>query len=141
MIHAIKCSSLYFSDLLAGKKTFEIRRNDRDYRVNDYLAVNEVKHKTVPKKIGIPVSKSCSFTKLPVSPPSYKSAYSGRCALFRITYVLYDPNFLASGMVALGIEMVKLPYISSVDTNEEMRLLSEYGKVLIPVTDNNKIQR
>lgn len=50
MIHAIKCSSLYFSDLLAGKKTFEIRRNDRDYRVNDYLAVNEVKHKTVPKR-------------------------------------------------------------------------------------------
>ena len=41
MIHAIKITPRYFEDILSGKKSFEIRLNDREYQQGDYLALNE----------------------------------------------------------------------------------------------------
>ena len=41
MIHAVKIIPTYFDDVQSGRKTFEIRENDRDYRVGDFLALNE----------------------------------------------------------------------------------------------------
>lgn len=41
MIHAIKIQPPYFDDVISGKKTFEIRLNDREYQEGDYLALNE----------------------------------------------------------------------------------------------------
>lgn len=40
MIHAVKIEPEYLEKKLAGKKPFEIRINDRDYKVGDYLACN-----------------------------------------------------------------------------------------------------
>lgn len=42
MIHDIKINSEYFKDVLTGKKTFEIRFNDRKYKVEDKLILNEI---------------------------------------------------------------------------------------------------
>lgn len=42
MIHQLKIKSKYFSDIVSGKKQFELRFNDRDYRVGDYIALNEL---------------------------------------------------------------------------------------------------
>jgi hypothetical protein len=36
----------FFEAVLSGKKTFEIRKNDRDYRVNDLLLLQEYDPKT-----------------------------------------------------------------------------------------------
>lgn len=41
MIHALKILPDYFRAVREGKKRFELRRNDRDFRVGDYLALNE----------------------------------------------------------------------------------------------------
>lgn len=39
--HEIKCHPKYFSRLASGDKSFEIRKNDRDYQVGDILIIKE----------------------------------------------------------------------------------------------------
>jgi hypothetical protein len=39
-IHRLKTCAPYFEDVNSGRKTFEVRRNDRDYRVGDYLVLD-----------------------------------------------------------------------------------------------------
>jgi len=41
MVHELKILPNYFKDVLLGKKTFEIRKNDRDYGVGDTLILKE----------------------------------------------------------------------------------------------------
>ena len=40
-IHEIKLGTEFFDDALSNKKTFELRKNDRDYRVGDLLEMKE----------------------------------------------------------------------------------------------------
>lgn len=80
MIHELKILPEYFNDVISGNKTFEIRRNDRNFLVGDYIALNE-------------------FVK--------ESGYTGRSALYRITYVAgkgHPPVALPDGCVILGIQ-------------------------------------
>ena len=37
MIHEIKLSHLFFDDVQSGKKNFELRRDDRNYQVDDVI--------------------------------------------------------------------------------------------------------
>jgi ASC-1-like (ASCH) protein len=46
MKHRLKIWPEYFEAVLSGKKTFEIRKNDRDYQVNDLLLLQEYNPKT-----------------------------------------------------------------------------------------------
>ena len=41
MVHELKIKPLYFSKVLSGEKTFEIRIDDRNYSVGDILILNE----------------------------------------------------------------------------------------------------
>ena len=41
MTHDLKISKEYYQDVLLRFKTFELRRNDRDYKVGDILLLNE----------------------------------------------------------------------------------------------------
>ncbi|MGJ6852999.1 ASCH/PUA domain-containing protein [Listeria monocytogenes] len=41
--HELKILSEYFWDIIEGRKTFEIRKNDRDFQVGDYLILKEFK--------------------------------------------------------------------------------------------------
>jgi hypothetical protein len=41
MIHSLKTWQPYFSDLVLGKKNFEVRKNDRDFQVGDVLHLLE----------------------------------------------------------------------------------------------------
>ena len=45
-IHDVKCWPEYFGLIEFGFKTFEVRKNDRDYQVNDYLRLREWDPKT-----------------------------------------------------------------------------------------------
>lgn len=38
-IHNVKCDEPYFSSVLAGKKSFELRKDDRNYQVGDYFCL------------------------------------------------------------------------------------------------------
>jgi hypothetical protein len=84
MVHAVKAIRRYFEDVISGQKPFEVRKHDRDYKVNDLIALNE--H---DPEIG-----GC--------PDEWK--YTGRSALFRISYVLNDPEYCKDGYVVLGIK-------------------------------------
>lgn len=39
--HELKCNTEYFNRILWGQKTFEIRKNDRDFQVGDILILRE----------------------------------------------------------------------------------------------------
>ena len=41
MTHHIKCQPPWFADVAAGRKRFEIRRNDRGFAVGDVLVLAE----------------------------------------------------------------------------------------------------
>lgn len=41
MIHALKIQPKYFEVVRSEVKTFELRKNDRDFHVGDFLALNE----------------------------------------------------------------------------------------------------
>ena len=42
-IHDLKIEEQYYIDVCSGKKTFELRKNDRDYQVGDYVIFNVIK--------------------------------------------------------------------------------------------------
>ena len=79
MIHQLKIESKYFEDIASGKKTFEVRNNDRNFIVGDFLALNEL-NKTGEHK------------------------ETGRCCLVFVTYILDDPAYCKEGYVVLGLE-------------------------------------
>lgn len=75
MIHEVKILPKYFEDVESGRKTFEVRKNDRPYKVGDYLALNEWEN----------------------------NEYSGRFILAQIVYILTDEQYVKSGYCVLGI--------------------------------------
>lgn len=80
MIHFLKEDELYYNDVITGKKTFEVRYNDRDYKVGDYICLNE-------RRIN--------------------GAYTGRREFFRIEYILDHPQYCKDGYVILAIKSCK----------------------------------
>ena len=77
MIHQLKQASIYFEDVTSGRKPFEVRKNDRDFKVGDFLALNELNE---------------------------AGKETGKSALFRVTYVLNSPEYCKEGYVILGIK-------------------------------------
>lgn len=97
MIHAVKCYPKYFKALKSGEKTFEVRENDRAYKVGDYLAVNEFESEIIYR--GCP--------KLPKNFVSTKGGYyTGKSLLFQITYILDEPEYCARGKVILALKRI-----------------------------------
>lgn len=80
-LHNVKLLKEYFNSVACGDKKFEVRLNDRNYKVNDKLILNEVIYEN----------------DLPV--------YTGRSINTRITYVLNNNNYLKDGYVILGIDV------------------------------------
>lgn len=75
MIHELKIRPEFFEACTSGKKTFEVRRNDRPFEIGDYLALNEWDGER----------------------------HTGRCALFAITYILNDAGYCKPGYVIMSI--------------------------------------
>ena len=83
MIHQLKCDQQYFEAVAAGRKTFEVRQNDREYQEGDYLALNEI-------------------TTGEDTPTGY--AYTGRCCMVVVDYILEDEKYLQPGYVCMAIK-------------------------------------
>ena len=66
-IHEIKVWPPYYKDLVTGKKKFELRKNDRNYEVGDFVTLREW----------------CNITE----------KYSGSSFQIRISYILSEPVF------------------------------------------------
>lgn len=84
MIHSVKCLDKYFTAVISGDKKFEVRLNDRDYRVGDYIALNEVFEEEI-----------CD--------DSVDYVATGRSALFYISYILEDKEYCKPGYVAMSL--------------------------------------
>ena len=83
--HLLKTDPEFFQATLAGLKTFEIRFNDRDFKVGDILYIQETRHTGAEMKAGAPL------------------VYSGLCLPLVVTYVLKGPQYgLAEGWVLLS---------------------------------------
>lgn len=82
MIHQLKQIDTYFEDVISGKKTFEIRLDDRHYKQGDYLALNEI---------------------------AESGAYTGRSCMVYVDYVLKDlPPLLPDGVVCMAIKPCRI---------------------------------
>lgn len=87
-VHEIKSWPEFFADLLGDRKTFELRKNDRNYRVGDLLLIREWEPR--------------------------REEYTGRQLTRRVTYVLYGAGVgaieplkgLAVGYAILGLEAI-----------------------------------
>lgn len=42
MIHQVKIKKCFFKEKIAGRKAWELRLNDRNYQIGDYLGLNEI---------------------------------------------------------------------------------------------------
>lgn len=76
MTHELKTYPQYFKDVIAGKKTFEIRKNDRPFKEGDLLALNEFDGQ----------------------------AYTGNSCIVYIDYIMTDPDYCKKDMVIMSIK-------------------------------------
>lgn len=84
-IHALRCWPNFFNEIVSGVKKFEIRKDDRDFRVGDVLRLEE----------WLPTDSEDA--------DEQKAAYTGRFELKVIRYILRDPQFgIQEGYAILG---------------------------------------
>lgn len=76
-IHEIKIAAMYYEDVVSGKKSFELRKNDRGYKQGDKLIMLEFKD----------------------------GKHTGRIVNADIVYMLKDYTGLAEGYCILGIQV------------------------------------
>ena len=79
--HALKCVAKYFHLIESGLKTFEVRKNDRGFKVNDFMLLHLY------------------------NPDTLK--YSTRHIMTRITYILDTPDFCKEGYIIIGFVKMK----------------------------------
>ena len=77
-VHRLKIAPQYFKDVVSGVKTFEVRRNDRDFKVGDIVTLEEYKN------------------------GNYTSNYVNA----EITYILDDLEYCKEGYVVFGIKLL-----------------------------------
>lgn len=79
MQHKLKIIPKYFNDVKSLRKTFEVRKDDRDFRINDTILLREWSD----------------------------GDYTGRSCVVKITYILgrleEEKQFVAEGLVILSI--------------------------------------
>lgn len=89
MIHYLKTVQPYFRDAWLGLKTFEVRRNDRNYQTGDYLVLQEY--------------------------DAERAMLTGEEITVEVKYLLRDEQFCKEGFVVMGIDAFKFQAKSEVD--------------------------
>lgn len=78
-VHYIRLAAMYYDDVATGKKPFELRKNDRDYKTGDILEMNEF----------------------------LDGRNTGRVIRCRVTYMLEEYTGLTDGYCILGIKVLQ----------------------------------
>lgn len=99
MIHALKIEPQYYEAVKTGKKPFEVRKNDREFAVGDYLALNEYN--------------------------AEEQKHTGRAVLAKVLYILDDEQYTPPGFVVMGIRVVQIddnefPFNYATHTKQEV---------------------
>lgn len=79
-VHYIRLAASYFDDVAAGVKTFELRKNDREYKTGDVLEMSEFKD----------------------------GRNTGRMIRCKVTYMLEGYTGLTDGYCILGIKVLEV---------------------------------
>lgn len=87
MIHKLKTDSYYYDDSASGIKTFEIRNNDRNFKVGDILELREWVWSELDRE----------------------GAYTGAVHWKIITYIFDDAKYLPNGYVCLAVSPIAEP--------------------------------
>jgi hypothetical protein len=80
LIHKLKSWPEYFQEMLLGNKPFDVRKNDRNFKVNDTLLLQEWNPET--------------------------EEYTGRELKVSVSYLLSNPVFCRDGYVIMTINRV-----------------------------------
>lgn len=78
--HELKILPKYFDDVIKNRKTFEIRKNDKHYKVEDILILREYNGRN----------------------------YTGCKVTAEVMYILEDFEGLKEGYVVMGIKVLKV---------------------------------
>lgn len=108
MIHQLKIQSEYFKKIVAGEKTFEVRKNDRDFHVGDYLGLNEI------------TDHACNS--------QGERKETGNFVLVKVLHVFFSSEFLKDGYVILSIRPCSIkeqewdyaPWYSEIDERDKV---------------------
>lgn len=119
--HELKTLPVYFDAVARGDKTFEVRKNDRDFQTGDTLVLREFD----PAKVRL------SPPWAPGSEPegwvdNTRDGYTGETIERVISYVLHDPDQtfgLQRGYVVLGFW--EHPVVRQASVNAVRRALEE----------------
>lgn len=87
-VHQLKTVQPYFDDIWKNGKTFEVRKNDRDFKVGDVLMLLEYE----PKEACNPKTKG----------------FTGKCVTAKITYILDNPQYCKEGYVIMAFQREQL---------------------------------
>ncbi len=93
-IHGLKTVQPYFGQVKDGTKTAELRKNDRDFKVGDYLLLQEFEvtaHWTATHLDGIQTV----------------GHYTGKFVLVEVTDVCHYPDALNDGYVMLSFKKLE----------------------------------
>lgn len=91
--HDLKCWPSFFAAVLDGSKTFEVRKNDRDFAVGDVLDIREWDPCADRIEFGVRMHGVGDYTK--------------RDCKRRVTYVLRGGEFgITAGFCVLGLAEV-----------------------------------
>lgn len=77
VVHDLKTYPQDFEAVWSEEKMFEVRRNDRNFKVGDMISLKEY---------------------------DPESGYTGREVDVAITYILDDPEFVKEGFVIMGLK-------------------------------------
>ena len=100
MEHKLKILSRYYEAILQGKKTFEVRKDDRPFQEGDTLLLEEC---VTPNGCG----------------------YTGREMKVDVTYILRDSEYVKDGYCIMGIKIIstnKSRYYNNTPHDEIKRL-------------------
>lgn len=75
--HDLKIKPIFFREVINGKKTFELRYDDRDYEVGDILILRE-----------------------------YEEGYTGHMAIVEVTSILMDYDGLKPWFVIMSTKLL-----------------------------------
>ncbi|MFA6664898.1 MAG: DUF3850 domain-containing protein, partial [Lachnospiraceae bacterium] len=89
--HDIKLAATWYNDVRSGKKKFELRKNDRDYKVGDKLIMHEV----------------CDGME------------TGRLIKAKIVYMLEEYKGLEESYCILGTELLPMPETDTSKAGQE----------------------
>lgn len=113
-IHELKILPQYFEAVRIGKKTFELRKNDRNFQVNDVLLLKEFNLKEKYETI-----------------EGTETYYSGRKILRKIVYILKEvpeEMGLSKDYVILGVQPI------DEDVELEWKAdMNEWGEIYCPM--------